>query len=159
MSRDNLHTVDAEETITVPGGTFRTFKITWRNKYTNALLAETWYAPDVKQWVKVREVLSNGIREREFLGFSEMPPIRRDLRPIAKDDIPYPREAAKARIEGKVVARMWIDGQGNVSEVTIVAADPPKVFDQTVIDTLKKWKFAGDGTKYVGEIETKFELK
>ena len=27
------------------------------------------YAPDVKQWVKIREVLSNGIREREMVSF------------------------------------------------------------------------------------------
>ena len=27
------------------------------------------YAPDVKQWVKIREVLTNGIREREMVSF------------------------------------------------------------------------------------------
>lgn len=67
--RDCLYTVDAEETVTVPAGTFRTLKIIWRNKNTNALFYEMWYAPDVKQWVKIREVLSNGIRERELIAF------------------------------------------------------------------------------------------
>ena len=30
---------------------------------------EMWYAPDVKQWVKIREILSNGQRERELVSF------------------------------------------------------------------------------------------
>ncbi len=50
-------------------GTFRAFKIVWRNKNTDAMLTEMWYAPDVKQWVKIREVLSNGVREREMVSF------------------------------------------------------------------------------------------
>lgn len=67
--RNSLYTVDVEETVTVPAGTFRTLKITWRNKNTNAVYYEMWYAPDVKQWVKIREVLSSGIRERELIAF------------------------------------------------------------------------------------------
>lgn len=73
-NRDSLYTVDAEETITVPAGTFRTLKIIWRNKNTGALNNEVWYAPDVKLWVKMREVLSNGIRERELLAFKRKQP-------------------------------------------------------------------------------------
>jgi hypothetical protein len=61
--------VEAEETVTVPAGTFHTLKITWRNRNTNALIAEMWYAPEVKQFVKEREVLSGGIRERELVFF------------------------------------------------------------------------------------------
>jgi hypothetical protein len=68
-NRNSVWTVEAEETITVPAGTFRAFKIVWRNKNTDAMLTEMWYAPDVKQWVKIREVLSNGVREREMVSF------------------------------------------------------------------------------------------
>jgi len=67
--RNSLWTVEADETVTVLAGTFRTIKITWRNKNTGALLYEMWYAPDVKQWVKIREILSNGQRERELIAF------------------------------------------------------------------------------------------
>jgi hypothetical protein len=67
--RNSVWTVEAEETVTVPAGTFRTFKIVWRNKNTGAMNTEVWYAPDVKQWVKIREVLSNGTREREMVSF------------------------------------------------------------------------------------------
>ncbi len=68
-NRDSLWTVEAEESATVPAGTFRTLKITWRNKNTGALNYEMWYSPEVKQWVKIREILSNGVRERELVSF------------------------------------------------------------------------------------------
>ncbi len=69
IARNSTWTVAAEETVTVPAGTFRALKITWRNRNTSASLYDMWYAPDVKQWVKIREVLSNGIREREMVSF------------------------------------------------------------------------------------------
>ena len=37
-------TVEAEETVTVPAGTFKTFKIVCRNKKTGATLYESWYS-------------------------------------------------------------------------------------------------------------------
>jgi hypothetical protein len=69
LDRDTRWTVEADETVTILAGTFRTLKIAWRNKQTNALLYEIWYAPNVKQMVKIREVLANGIRERELLAY------------------------------------------------------------------------------------------
>lgn len=69
LDRNSIWTVEAEETITVLAGTFRTMKISWKNKNTGALNYEMWYAPDVKQWVKVREILSSGQRERELMSF------------------------------------------------------------------------------------------
>jgi hypothetical protein len=69
LDRDTLWAVEADETVTVLAGTFRTLKIAWRTKKTNALVYEMWYAPHVKQWVKIREVLSSGIRERELLAY------------------------------------------------------------------------------------------
>jgi len=69
LDRNSVWTVDADETITVLAGTFRTMKITWRNKNTGALNYEMWYSPEVKQWVKIREILSNGQRERELASF------------------------------------------------------------------------------------------
>ena len=68
-NRTSVWTVDAEETVAVPAGTFRTLKIVWRNRSTNALIYEMWYAPAAKQWVKIREVLSRGLRERELVSF------------------------------------------------------------------------------------------
>lgn len=68
-NRKNTWTVEGEETVAVPAGTFRTLKIVWRNRNTSAVFSEMWYSPAAKQWVKIREVLSNGIRERELVAF------------------------------------------------------------------------------------------
>ena len=185
-SLDSLYTVGAEEAITVPAGTFRTLKIVRRNKHTSALITEYWYAPDVKQSVKIREILSNGVRERELLAFkvkqtpavappteanvlipstaSVLPPakptIRRGITKVSGSDPAFPRAAIRLGIaSGLVVARVQIDETGNVYGVTIVKAAPPGHFDQAVIDAISEWKFLGEGTKYVGEVEVKFELK
>lgn len=69
FDRVGVWTVEAEETVTVPAGTFQTLKLTSKNKVTGAIIYEQWYAPDVKQWVKIRENLTNGVREREMLSF------------------------------------------------------------------------------------------
>jgi hypothetical protein len=69
MDRNSVWAVEAGETVSVPAGTFQTLKITWRNKNTGALNYEMWYAPEVRQWVKVREILTTGVRERELISF------------------------------------------------------------------------------------------
>ena len=68
-NRNSMWAVEGEEMVVVPAGTFRTLKIVWRNRNTSAVLYEMWYAPAVKQWVKIREVLTSGVRERELIGF------------------------------------------------------------------------------------------
>jgi hypothetical protein len=69
IERDSAWTVATQETVTVVAGTFRTFKIEWRNMNSRALFQELWYAPDVKQLVKLREFLTSGVRERELIAF------------------------------------------------------------------------------------------
>jgi protein TonB len=88
------------------------------------------------------------------------PAIRRGVTRIAGDNPEYPRAAAREGIsKGRVVARLNIDEKGNVTEVTIFSADPPRVFDRAVINALRDWKFASDGEKYVAEVELNFTLK
>ena len=65
--RVDVVTVETEETITVPAGTFRTLKIVYRNKATGAIRYEEWYSPEVKQWIRLRENLASGLRIRELL--------------------------------------------------------------------------------------------
>jgi hypothetical protein len=62
-------TVEAEETVTVPAGTFKALKIVRRNKKTGAVRYELWYSPQIKQWVKIRENLDSGLRVRELTAF------------------------------------------------------------------------------------------
>jgi len=88
------------------------------------------------------------------------PAIRRGIVRLGGDDPVYPRQAIRAGIaKGRVLARVMIDEKGNVTEVIIVSADPPRHFDKAVIDALQEWKFKAEGEKYVGEIEINFSLK
>ena len=77
---------------------------------------------------------------------------------VPPPDIPV--MTAPAGIEkGHVVARLNIDENGNVTDVIIVTAEPPRHFDREVISALKTWKFRAEGEKYVGEVEINFSLK
>jgi len=90
------------------------------------------------------------------------PAVRRgaSLVVISREDPVYPRDAIKKGVaKGAVVARILIDEKGNVTEVQIVSADPPRVFDNEVRRALALWKFKAEGDKYVGEIEVNFSLK
>ena len=88
------------------------------------------------------------------------PAIRRGITPIKEEKPVYPRQAIRAGIDkGRVVAHVMIDEKGDVTEVIIVSAEPPRHFDRAVIDALKEWKFKPEGEKYVGEIEINFSLK
>jgi hypothetical protein len=63
-------TVEAEETITVPAGTFSTLKIVRRQRPSQALFSESWYAPDVKMAIQQREHLGDGIRIRQLTRYA-----------------------------------------------------------------------------------------
>jgi periplasmic protein TonB len=88
------------------------------------------------------------------------PAIRRGIVPISRVQPEYPREAERKGISsGRVVARLFIDEKGNVTEVKIVEANPSRYFDRAVINALSQWKFQADGEKYIGEIEVEFKLE
>jgi len=88
------------------------------------------------------------------------PAVRRGITRVSGEDPSYPREAIKAGVgKGRVVARLKIDEKGNVTDVDIIASQPPRVFDRVVRDALAGWKFRAEGEKYVGEVEINFTLK
>jgi periplasmic protein TonB len=87
------------------------------------------------------------------------PAIRRGIQRIGGDNPEFPKAAIREGIEkARVVARLNIDENGNVTEVNIVLAEPSKYFDRAVIAALKTWKFRAEGEKYVGEVEVNFKL-
>ena len=57
------------EEVTVPAGTFETFKVEVYIPHTGKLFAEYWYSPKIKRAVKEREFLDDGLREEELIGF------------------------------------------------------------------------------------------
>jgi hypothetical protein len=62
-------TVEPEETVAVPAGTFRAVKIVQRGKQTGALVNELWYSREVLHWVKLHEILATGERNRELIAY------------------------------------------------------------------------------------------
>jgi hypothetical protein len=48
-------TVESEEPVAVPAGTFRALKLVYRHKTTGAIYYEEWYAPEVGMLVRGHE--------------------------------------------------------------------------------------------------------
>jgi protein TonB len=88
------------------------------------------------------------------------PAVRKGLTPVEIIKPQYPREAIRAGVQGgRVVCLLNVDEKGNVTDVKIKSAEPPRVFDREVVQTLMRWKFIPDGEKYVAEVEVNFTLK
>ena len=69
----------------------------------------------------------------------------------------FPREAAQQSItSGVVKAKMSIDGEGKVTEVAIVEAEPRRVFDKAVTRALMDWRFEASGEKQTHEVKLVF---
>jgi hypothetical protein len=62
--------VEGEETVHVQGGAFRALRIAARFHPTPDLVYEMWYAPAVKQWVRLKEYFPAGVRSRELTDFA-----------------------------------------------------------------------------------------
>jgi protein TonB len=65
--------------------------------------------------------------------------------PLKTPQPEYPREALAAGTKGQVVAEISINGAGDVSNVRIISASPRNVFDKTVLSTVRRWKYQGNG--------------
>jgi periplasmic protein TonB len=72
-------------------------------------------------------------------------PARPAITPISTPAPEYPASAQKAGKKGQVVAEITISPEGDVTDVRIVNSSPPFVFDKTVLTTVRRWKFRGNG--------------
>ena len=86
-------------------------------------------------------------------------PPSRDVTPVvavvAREQPEFPREAMRAGIDtGNVRARLTINAAGDVTDVTILQAQPPRVFDRSVKQALARWKFnaGADGRSYETDV-------
>jgi len=75
----------------------------------------------------------------------QQPAAKQPVTPISTPEPDYPREALLSGTKGQVVAEIRINGAGDVTEVRIISASPRNVFDRTVINTVKRWKYRGNG--------------
>lgn len=81
-----------------------------------------------------------------------------DAKVLKKVAPEYPGEAARKNITaGSVRAKIAIAGDGKVSGVDIVEAEPKRVFDRAAIDALSQWKFEGTGAAQTHEVKLVFK--
>lgn len=74
---------------------------------------------------------------------------------LQRESPDFPREASRAGVEtGTVRARITISAAGEATNVAIINANPPRVFDRAVQNALAKWKFntGAEGRTYDTEI-------
>lgn len=76
---------------------------------------------------------------------------------------PYPREALESGAQGRVIAAVVFDEDGNLSKIEVLVA-PDRSIRQSVIDTLKDWKAARLSTangriKLVGWLSFDFTIQ
>ena len=64
-----LKNIPRAEDVTVPAGTFTTFKIETYGLENGSLLTEQWYAPKVRWFVKTRSYLAVSAREEELMSY------------------------------------------------------------------------------------------
>jgi protein TonB len=62
-------------------------------------------------------------------------------RAIIRTPPQYPYRARQRRIEGSVWVRFLVSVDGTVSQISVVDAQPPGVFEQAVIDAVSRWRF------------------
>lgn len=81
-----------------------------------------------------------------------------DAKVLKKVAPEYPSEAARKNITtGSVRAKIAIAGDGKVSGVEVVEAEPKRVFDRAAIDALSQWKFEGTGAAQTHEVKLVFK--
>lgn len=64
-----------------------------------------------------------------------------EMVPIVRITPNYPREAAMRGIEGWVRVELTIATDGSVTNVKVIEAQPPRVFDREAIRAALRWKF------------------
>lgn len=68
-------------------------------------------------------------------------PSANDLRAISTPAPRYPTEAYRAGTSGEVQVEFTVAADGSVSDVRVVRANPPRVFDREAVSAVKRWRF------------------
>lgn len=92
------------------------------------------------------------------------PEIATNIAPTTRIEPLYPPRALRAGIEGIVTVEFTITTDGSVKDIEIVKADPPNIFNQSVLQAVKRWKFApeiedGKAVEKRARQDIKFTLK
>ncbi len=87
-----------------------------------------WMAPTIDMSAAFQDAGSTLSYESEVIAILRIPPS-------------YPHPAKMARIQGYVTMEVNISPEGTVTEVSVVEAAPPRMFDLSAMDAMKRWKF------------------
>ncbi|MBU1277348.1 MAG: energy transducer TonB [Proteobacteria bacterium] len=87
-----------------------------------------------------------------------------DRAPLARGQVPppYPYLARRRGIEGAVTVRFLVDRHGEVRNLEVLEAKPPGVFEESVLKTVGRWRFAPgvkDGEAVETWVETTIRFK
>jgi protein TonB len=61
--------------------------------------------------------------------------------PLQKIKPEYPYRARRRNIEGKVMVKFLVSVAGDVTKASVVEASPKGVFEQSVLEAIRKWRF------------------
>ena len=64
-----------------------------------------------------------------------------DLRPLSTPSPKFPAEALRAGQSGEVQVEFTVGIDGSVSDVRVVKATPPRVFDREAVTAVRRWRF------------------
>ena len=85
-----------------------------------------------------------------------------DIIPIVRIEPTYPRDALLRGIEGWVRVRFTITPDGSVMNPSVIASQPPRMFDREATRAILRWKFRPrivDGQAVSREAEQTIEFK
>lgn len=60
---------------------------------------------------------------------------------LAKTPPAYPPAAKRQNIEGWIKVKFMVDEQGQVGHISVLAAEPQGVFEQSVLRSIRSWRF------------------
>ncbi len=87
-----------------------------------------------------------------------LPSVFQDAKPVKKARIKYPPEAEAQHIQGRVKVRLTVSPEGTVTEVEVLVAEPPGVFEEAVQEGVRQYLFKKDGTRYKADQEVVFKI-
>jgi TonB family protein len=65
--------------------------------------------------------------------------------PVVRFDPVYPQNARERRIEGYVNLNVVVNPDGTVRSAAVAEANPPRVFDQAAVASVRRWRYAAAG--------------
>ena len=80
------------------------------------------------------------------------PTVKKEAMPTYRVEPKYPLKAVEEEIEGAVVLKFDINGEGDVSNVEVMEGVPAYVFDRVAITALKQWKYDATGEYHKNQL-------